>query len=174
MRKLPHVRRASIDDAGVVSEIYTESILARDSTMDTEPFTLTDAEYLLGNLGPREGVFVVETEEMVRGWGVVKKYSERPGYSVACETSAYLFRSSLRIGLGRSLQMALHKFARSVGYHHIVTKIWADNDSSIAFHEACGFSLVGIQREVGRVDGVFRDVALMQCILHESAVREAT
>jgi L-amino acid N-acyltransferase YncA len=32
-------------------------------------------------------------------------------------------------------------------------------------HRKNGFELVGIQREIGRVDGVWRDVAIMQCLL---------
>jgi phosphinothricin acetyltransferase len=159
------VRRALEVDADVVAEIYTESIRARDSTMDTEPFTRRDVEVLLERLGKRDALFVLDHEDAVRGWGMVKSYSDRPGYRTACETSVYLRRSHLRRGFGRRLQDELHRFAEDAGYHHIVTKIWADNAGSIAFHAACGFSLVGIQREIGLVDGVRRDVAIMQRLL---------
>lgn len=159
------VREATAQDAQSIAEIYSESILARDSTMDTEPASAHSIAALLDSLTDREIVCVVEYLGQVKGWGIVKKYSDRPGYAVACETSVYLYRDQVRRGLGKQVQMHLHNYARSVGYHHIVTKIWADNGSSIAFHEACGFTTVGIQKEIGRVDGIWRDVAIMQCIL---------
>jgi len=161
----PTVRRADPADGHSIAEIYTESILARDSTMDTEPFETRDAERLITSLGPREAVFVLETTLGVQGWGIVKKYSDRSGYAIACETSIYLFRDRLRRGWGRQLQSTLLGFAREAGYHHVVARIWADNKASIAFHECCGFTMVGVQREIGLVDGLRRNVAIMQCIL---------
>jgi len=167
MSEFPSVRAAVADDAPVIARIYSESILARDSTMDTEPVSEEDILRLLESLGPKEAVFVVHTDSGLRGWGIVKAYSDRRGYAVACETSVYLFRASARQGFGRLLQSRLFEFARSVGYHHVVAKIWANNDSSIAFHRSCGFTLVGVQEEVGRVDGTWRDVAIMQCLLDD-------
>ncbi|GMQ81818.1 MAG: GNAT family N-acetyltransferase [Rhodothermia bacterium] len=165
MSEFPLIRAAVTDDASGIAQIYSESILARDSTMDTEPVSEADILLLLESLTKREAVFVILTESGLQGWGIVKEYSDRPGYAVACETSVYLFRESLRQGLGKLLQSRLLEFAQSAAYHHVVTKIWADNDSSIAFHRSCGFTLVGVQKEVGRVDGVWRDVAIMQCLL---------
>jgi phosphinothricin acetyltransferase len=46
-----------------------------------------------------------------------------------------------------------------------VAKLWADNERSRALHRACGYELVGVQREIGRVEGAWRDVAIMQKIL---------
>jgi phosphinothricin acetyltransferase len=170
----PEVRRARNTDAAGIAAVYTESILARDSTMDTEPFSDADVLTLLTGLGPREALFVLEADARIAGWGIVKKYSDRPGYRIACETSVYLFRSVLRRGWGRRIQHALFRFAEASGYHHVVAKIWAGNRASIAFHEACGFEMVGIQKEVGLVDGTFRDVAIMQKLLPSHAEAELT
>lgn len=160
------IRTATGDDAARIAAIYTESILARDSTMDTEPVTEAQMHTKLSLLGPRETILVVEpTPGTVAGWGIVKAYSDRPGYAVACETSVYLDRAWTGRGLGSAVQEALHAFCRSAGYHHIVVKIWADNDRSIAMHARNGFGLVGVQREIGRVDGQWRDIAIMQYIL---------
>ena len=174
MSLLQTVRRVEPGDVGVIAEIYTESILAHDCTMDTEPHSGEDIGELISSLGPREAIFVIQTDQSVRGWGIVKKYSDRPGYTIACETSVYLFRDLLRQGLGRQLQLELLRFARTARYHHVVTKIWADNASSIAFHTACGFSLVGIQSQIGFVDGFFRDIAIMECLLNDREAILAT
>ena len=159
------LRSAVPEDADCISEIYTESILAHDSTMDTEPFSGGEMKRLLDRLGERERVFVLETDAVVRGWGIVKKYSDRPGYRVACETSIYLRRDQRAKGYGSLLQEKLLEFCREVDYHHVVAKIWADNDESIEFHRKFGFTMVGVQNEIGHVAGTWRDVAVMQCLL---------
>jgi len=161
----PVVRRASETDAAEIASVYNESILARDSTMDTQPRSEADVRALLRALDPREAVLVLESDSRVEGWGIVKRYSDRPGYRVACETSVYLYRNVLRRGWGRRIQYALFQFAEESGYHHMVAKIWAANRASIAFHEACGFELVGIQKEIGLVGDIRRDVAIMQRLL---------
>jgi phosphinothricin acetyltransferase len=163
------VRTALAADAGAIADIYTESILMRDSTMDTEPWSEDRARELLTNLSERESVVVLETGDGVIGWGIVKSYSDRPGYRVACETSLYLYRAQTGRGYGSAIQRELHRRCREFGYHHVVAKIWASNASSIAMHRKHGFTLVGIQKEIGRIDGAWRDIALMQCLLDDPA-----
>ena len=159
------VRPALGADAVALARIYSESIRARDSTMDTEPTTHAETASWLERLGPRETLLVVEVEGTVRGWGIVKKYSDRPGYDRACETSVYLDRAWTRRGLGSLVQRHLMAFCRSAGYHHLVAKIWADNEGSVGMHRRFGYELVGVQREIGLVDGVRRDVAIFQCLI---------
>jgi len=159
------VRKATPEDARAIAHIYTESIVARDSTMDTEPWSRETALGLLDGLSDRETVLVLEANGSVAGWGIVKKYSDRPGYRVACESSLYVSRNSFGRGFGTAIQQELHRSARRLGYHHIVAKIWADNERSIGMHRKLGFRMVGIQNEIGLVDGVRRDIALMQHIL---------
>jgi phosphinothricin acetyltransferase len=47
----------------------------------------------------------------------------------------------------------------------VVTRIWADNLSSLALHQKLGFKLVGVQKEVGFKQGRWIDVAIMQMLL---------
>ena len=158
------VRTAVASDAAAIAEIYTESILARDSTMHTEPWSQIRARELLDGLGDREAVVVLVSGGVVAGWGILKRYSDRPGYRVACETSLYVRRDRAGRGYGTAIQQELHRRAEAHGYHHIVAKIWADNERSIGMHRKLGFTLVGIQKEIGMVDGKRRDIALMQRI----------
>lgn len=159
------VRPAIGADAAAIARIYSESIRARDSTMDTEPVTAAETGIWLERLTSRETLLVVENEGAVRGWGIVKKYSDRTGYREACETSVYLERKWTRRGLGSLVQRHLMDFCRSAGYHHLVAKVWADNEGSAEMHRRFGYELVGVQREIGLVDGKRRDVAIFQCLL---------
>jgi L-amino acid N-acyltransferase YncA len=133
--------------------------------MHIDPFSRDDVLDLLDSLGPREALFVAESEHHVLGWGIVKMYSSRPGYRKACETSVYVFREHTGKGIGSSIQTSLMDHAESNGFHHVVTRVWADNAGSRAFHRHFGFTLVGIQNEVGEVDGQKKDIAVMQCLL---------
>jgi phosphinothricin acetyltransferase len=40
--------------------------------------------------------------------------------------------------------------------------VFPENAASIALHEACGFRIVGTRERIGRLDGVWRDVVLLE------------
>ena len=44
-------------------------------------------------------------------------------------------------------------------------RISGPSEASRALHAACGFTLVGVEREVGRKFNKWLDVAIMQCLL---------
>lgn len=155
-------------DAATVAAIYNESIAAGDSTMDETPRTEADVLGWMAAFGERETILVLEDAGGdILGWGIVKRYSDRTGYRFTCETSVYLRRAlaGQRRGYGSRLQAALMERCRAFGYHHVVARIWADNEISLALHRKFGFTLVGVQHEVGYTGGTWRDVAILQCIL---------
>ena len=154
-------------DSGDIAEIYNESIRARDSTMELSEKDDGHVVDWLENRGAREHLVVLEDDGSIQGWGILKAYSAREGYRVACETSVFVRRKHVgrRTGYGSAIQSELLRLAREAGYHHVVVKIWADNEISIQMHERFGFTVVGTQSEIGFVDGQWRDVTIMQLIL---------
>jgi len=163
-----NIRPANLDDASSIAEIYSESILLRDSTMVMEAVSTADMQRKLAALDDRESVLVAEDRRFIAGWGIVKYYSERPGYSLACETSVFVRRSLTGRGIGSSIQEGLLQAARNAGFHHVLVRIWTQNEHSISMHEKFGFTIVGVQNEIGRVEGKWIDVTVMQCLLQES------
>lgn len=161
---MPKIRDATLEDASTIAEIYNESIRARDSTMQLEEVDPDEVSGWIRNQGERESLLVLEVDRVV-GYGVVKRYSGRAGYRKAAETSVYLQRSHTGRGFGSRLQEALIEACRRYDYHHLVAKLWADNEPSVALHRKFGYELVGVQKEIGRVDGAWKDVAIMQKIL---------
>ena len=163
----PVVRGAESRDLESIARIYNQSILARDSTMDLVAKDADDFGALVATMNDRECLLVLEAGGEVEAWGILKKYSERPGYRHACETSVYVDRRRVgrRTGTGSALQEELMRCCRKYGYHHVVAKIWADNVISIRMHEKHGFERVGVQREIGFVDGRRVDVLVMQLLL---------
>lgn len=152
--------------ADLIARIYTDAILARDSTMLLEPVSTLEIETKLIQLSERETILVaVDPKETVIGWGTVKLYSDRPGYRLTCETSIFVDGAYRGQGVGKNLQVALLDFARKTGFHHVLVRVWAQNQTSISLHSKLGFTLVGIQKEIGHVDSKWIDVAVMQCLL---------
>ncbi len=162
------IRHAEIADADTIADIYNESVHASDATMDAYGLNGPAMAKRLQQLTDREVMLVlVDPAKEVVGWGVVQQYSSRFGYRYTCETSLYLRRSlaGRRLGLGTRLQNELVNYCRSFEYHHVVARILADNRTSIDLHEKFGFQLVGIQHEVGRLGGGWRDVAIYELLL---------
>ncbi len=163
------VRRARADDCAAIAGIYNQAIASRRCTMDTELVTAGGALDQLHGLRLREALLVATPEKgtgaPVRGWGVVKRYSNRPGYHLTCETSVYVHEAERGQGYGAALQRELLRHATAFGYRHLVAKILAVNTESIAFHQRHGFEEVGVQRRIGLIDGVWHDVAILQYLI---------
>ena len=69
------------------------------------------------------------------------------------------------LGIGRLLMAHLIDVARTSGFHAVMARIEASGTASRALHAACGFELVGIERQVGRKFNRWLDVAVMQLLL---------
>jgi phosphinothricin acetyltransferase len=161
------LREGTATDAPAIAAIYNESIREADSTMDQTPVNPEEVKAKMRGFRHNELIVVLEDDGDVLGWGIIKRYSEREGYRFACETSVYLRRSHTGRGLGHILQNELLDRCNALGYHHVVAKIWAQNQPSISMHRKCGFEMVGVQKEIGSSDGRWIDVAILQCILDQ-------
>ena len=135
--------------------------------MDDEPKTEARIRAQIEGFGPREMFVLLEVERRVLGWGIIKRYSDRPGYRFCCETAVYLRRGEVRRGYGSAIKRELIRRCRKLGYHHLVAKILAENEASIEYNRRLGYEMVGIQREIGWQGGRWRDVAVMQLVLED-------
>jgi phosphinothricin acetyltransferase len=99
------------------------------------------------------------------GFGSLTPFRSRPAYSTTVEDSVYLLPGHEGRGIGRRLLDALVTLAEGHGFHTVIARISGDNDASIALHRACGFEIVGVEREVGRKFGRWLDVVEMQRML---------
>jgi phosphinothricin acetyltransferase len=159
------VRDAQKSDSQVIAKIYNETIGSRINTMDLTLKTAKDIITQMEAFDDRETILVLERSNTVIGWGIIKKYSPRIGYRFAAETSVFLRKTEIRKGYGTHLKSAVIDRCRELGYHHLVAKIWATNTASIEYNTRLGYEMVGIQKEIGYVDGEWRDVAIMQLLL---------
>ena len=150
-----------------VAEIYNEHITERQSTMDQVLKTGSDIEGWVRKFHSREKLFVLKRNGTLIGWSIIKRYSDREGYSTACETAVYLKSKETRKGYGSFMKKEMLKICKELGYHHLVAKIFAVNTSSIEYNKSLGYEIVGIQKEIGKVNGKWMDIVIMQYVFKE-------
>jgi phosphinothricin acetyltransferase len=111
---------------------------------------------------PRLPWFVAESAGVVLGFAYAARHRERAAYRWAVDVSVYLGTDAQGRGIGRSLYQQLLPAVASLGYVSAFAGIALPNAASVGFHEALGFSLVGIYRDVGYKLGRWRDVGWYQ------------
>jgi phosphinothricin acetyltransferase len=95
----------------------------------------------------------------------VSPYRTRPAYATTVEDSVYVRADCRGRGVGKVLLTDLVDLAQAHGFHAVMARIADHQDASMALHRACGFELVGVEREIGRKFGRWLDVVVMQRLL---------
>src|SRR4051812_41439867 len=148
------VRIAVPEDAEAVGAIYNYEVGHSTATFDLVPRSLEEQQaWLAGRSGAFSALVALATgpdgEEVV-GFASISPYKERAAYRTTVEDSVYVRRDQQGRGIGKALLTALLDTAEASGFHAVMARIEAGGVASRALHEACGFRLVGVEREVGR------------------------
>ena len=159
------IRSANFENFGRIAAIYNESITNGQITMDEELKNWEHVAAWVAGFSDREHLYEVVRGEEVIGWGMIKRYSDREGYRFACETSVYLTESETGKGYGKQVKEVLIEECRTFQYRHLVAKILATNEKSIAYNARLGYTTVGTQKDIGYRDGEWQDVVIMQYII---------
>jgi L-amino acid N-acyltransferase YncA len=114
-------------------------------------------------------VIVAEAEGRIVGFAKILPYSERDVYAGIGEHGVYVAGDARRLGVGKALLEALAGVAHEAGLHKLTSRIFTTNAASIALHEAAGFTIVGVQRHHGQLEGVWRDCVLVERLLGDAA-----
>jgi phosphinothricin acetyltransferase len=64
--------------------------------------------------------------------------------------------------VGRALLQALIDAAERAGLWTLQAGIFPENEASLALHRGCGFRDVGRRERIGKMNGVWRDVLLLE------------
>jgi len=141
-----------------VRAIYIEGIATKNATFEQNAPNWED-----WNRNHLEiGRFVVRENNQIMGWAALSPISQRSVYSGVVEVSIYISNHAKGKGIGKTLLKRLVEASEKDGIWTLQGGIFPENEASIAIHKACGFRIVGVRERVGKMDGVWRDVVLME------------
>jgi L-amino acid N-acyltransferase YncA len=156
-------RPAAADDAAAIARIYTEGIDDRIATFETSHRTADDVVQWLDGRHP---VVVVEDDGGdVLAFAATFTYRPRDCYAGIAEFSVYAARSARGRGAGRMAMEALVAAARAAGFWKLVSRVFVENGASRGLLRRLGFREVGVYERHGRLDGVWRDVVIVEKLL---------
>ena len=152
------VRPLQPSDYGAVAAIFAEGIATGLATFETEvpSWEAWDAVHLSKHR------FVAELNGEVAGWIAVVPYSQRAVYRGVGEVSVYVAERARGRGVGSALLEAVVEGARDGSLWTLQAGIFPDNVASLGLHRRLGFRVVGVRERIGQLDGVWRDVVLLE------------
>lgn len=141
-----------------VACIYAEGIATGDATFETSvpSWERWEASHL------RDHRFVALENGEVVGWAALAPVSDRCVYGGVAENSVYVAAGARGRGIGAALLAALIESAEAAGIWTIQTGIFPENEASLRLHERSGFRIVGRRERLGKHNGVWRDVLLLE------------
>jgi L-amino acid N-acyltransferase YncA len=159
------VRLATIEDAEGIRAIYNREVLEGTATFDLRARSLEEQRLWLTERSGAHAVMVAIEDGAVIGFGSLSAYRDRPAYSTTVEDSVYVAPGHQGKGVGRAVLEALVEAAELRGFHTVIGRIAGGNEASVALHQRCGFTVVGVEREVGRKFRRWLDVTIVQRVL---------
>jgi L-amino acid N-acyltransferase YncA len=142
-----------------VRRIYEEGIATGRATFETQApeWEAWDASHR------RECRFVARRGGRVVGWIALSAVSRRHVYRGVAEVSVYVGEEARGSGVGRALFERLIPDSEAAGIWTVQAGVQAENEASLALHEAMGFRRVGVRQGFGQnAEGVWRDVVLLE------------
>jgi phosphinothricin acetyltransferase len=161
------IRSALSVDATEITALWNAMIRETDVTFTTELKLRGDIEAMIAD--PARCVHVAEHKGAFAGFALLGSFRGGPGYAQTVEHTVYVMPNAKGLGLGRTLIDALCAFAVAQNHHVMVGAISGGNIEAVGFHKALGFSKVAVMPQVGRKNGIWHDLILMQKILETSA-----
>jgi phosphinothricin acetyltransferase len=141
-----------------VRTIYQQGIATGNATFETE--TPTWEAWDAGHLPTCR--LVAGKDGRIVGWAALSPVSGRCVYAGVAEVSVYVAADARGQGIGKALLSALVEASEQEGIWTLQAGIFPENEASIALHKRCGFRVLGRQERLGQMDGVWRDVLLME------------
>lgn len=158
-------RPARPADIPAITEIYNQGISDRIATFETR---LRTPEEIAGWFTGRPVMVVAEIGDEVRGFAHTLPYRMRDCYQGVAEFSVYVHREFRGQGIGKAVMAALIEAARRRGIWKLVSRVFPENTASRRLLGGLGFREVGIYHRHGKLDGVWKDVVIVEYLIEEN------
>jgi L-amino acid N-acyltransferase YncA len=157
------IREARSADAAAIAAIYNEGIAGRMATFEIRERAASDvAAWFDDERYPR---LVAERDRRVVGWITASAYRPRDCYSGIAEFSVYVTSRERGRRVGDALMAAFLPACEAAGFWKVLSRIFPENAASRALCTRHGFREVGMYERHARLDGVWRDVVIVERLL---------
>jgi len=145
-------------DWDAVRAVYVEGIATGNATIETEPpaWEVWDKRHL------PQCRLVAKHNETIIGWVALSHVSSRMAYNGVTEVSVYVAERARAQGVGSALLGAVITASEAQGIWTIQAGIFPENTASVALHKKLGFRVIGTRKRLGKLNGQWRDVVLLE------------
>lgn len=152
------IEKMTSSDWGAVRAIYEEGIATGNATLETSvpDWEKWDAAHV------KECRFVAKKDLTVIGWAALTPVSGRCVYAGVAEVSVYIGEKFRGQGIGKLLLNELVKSSEANGIWTVQAGILKENYASIELHKRSGFKVLGVREKLGKLNGAWRDIVLME------------
>jgi len=151
------IRGLEESDWPAVRAIFEEGIATGTATFEREAPSWEDWD---GAHLPLR--LVAEEEGEVVGWAALAPYSARECYRGVAESSVYVAAQARGRGVGRALMERLVAESDAAGYWILLAGVFPENEASVELHRRLGFRVLGRHERLGRLNGEWKDVLLLE------------
>jgi len=153
------IRTLEASDWTAVREVYAEGIATGQATLETSPpewevwdrSHTTDLRFVAVSNGGE-----------IAGWTALTPVSGRCVYAGVAEVSVYVGSRFRGQKIGDMLLKHLITQSEMKGYWTLQAGIFPENLASMNLHASNGFRLIGFRENIGKMNGVWRSVSLLE------------
>ncbi len=158
-------RSAVLEDAPAIARIYNQGIEERVATFETRP---RDPEEIGAWISGPYPVVVVESRGEIVAFAAASEYRPRECYAGVAEFSVYVARAARGRGAGHLAMQALMEAVKEDGFWKLVSRVFVENAPSRRLLASLGFREVGVYEKHARLDGVWRNVVIVERLIPEN------
>ncbi len=153
------IRLMTNQDWPFIRLIYLEGIATGNSTFEKE---VTNEWQSWSQQHLPIGRYVAEMKQKILGWAMLSPISNRCVHQGVAEVSIYVAEEGRGKKIGSALLAKTVQEAEKNGLWTLQSQIFPENTASIVLHQKFGFREVGYREKIGRLNGKWRNVVLME------------
>ena len=160
------IRKATVQDAEEISNIWTVICSERIYSAVNKPFTPQQERKYISSLSAREGIFVAEVEGQIIGFQSLDKWAEySDSFDHVGVIGTFVLPEWRKKNIGYKLAQFTFNLAKEHDYEKFVIYVRAGNSGAIRFYENLGFVQKGVLSNQVKINGGYEDEIFMEMFL---------
>ena len=157
-------------DAEALLSIYAPYVRETVISLETVPPSVEEFRRRIREITAVYPYHAAEAGGRVVGYAYAHRFHERAAYDWTAETTVYVGQDARGCGVGRILYETLLDELRRMNVVRASALITTENEASLAFHRALGFTEDGVVRNCAYKLGRWVSVATLSKVLQSPAV----